>query len=131
MSTNTSSAPTHQLVWGEIPVTDMEAARLFYGAVFKRELTITSDGPNDMIMLSVSDSNEEVSGHIYPGKPAPAGLGPTLHLMAPDDLESTADRIVEAGGKVLSPAIEIPSGSFIYTLDPDGNSIGWFRFKES
>lgn len=131
MSAITASAPVHQLVWGEIPVTDMEAARLFYGAVFMRELTITSDGPNDMIMLSVSDSNGEVSGHIYPGKPAPAGMGPTLHLMAPDDLESTADRVVEAGGKVLSPAIEIPAGSFIYTQDPDGNSIGWFRFKET
>lgn len=131
MSDNSSSASDHQLVWGEIPVTDLEAARLFYGAVFKRELSITSDGPNDMIMLSISDSNDAVAGHIYPGKPAPAGVGPTLHLMAPDDLEATADRVVEAGGKVLSPAIEIPTGSFIYTQDPDGNSIGWFRFKES
>lgn len=131
MPATTSSAPVHQLVWGEIPVTDLEAARLFYGAVFKRELSITSDGPNEMIMLSASDSNEEIAGHIYPGKPAPAGVGPTLHLMAPDSLEATADRVVEAGGKVLSPAIEIPAGSFIYTQDPDGNSIGWFRFKDS
>lgn len=131
MSTETSPQPEHQLVWGEIPVTDLEAARLFYSAVFKRDLTITSDGPNDMIMLSTSDSNSEVAGHIYPGKPAPSGIGPTLHFHAPDDLEATADRVVEAGGKVLSPPIEIPTGAFIYTEDPDGNSIGWFRFKES
>lgn len=131
MSTYSASAPVHQLVWGEIPVKDINAARLFYSAVLKAELTITNDGPNDMIMMPSSDPDMGISAHIYPGKPAPSGIGPTLHLLAPDDLESTADRVVEAGGRVLSPAIEIPAGSFIYTEDPDGNSIGWFRFKDS
>lgn len=131
MSTNAPTPPANQLVWGEIPVIDLEAARLYYGAVLKTELTITSEEPNDIIFLPVSDSVNGVSTHIYPGKPAVDGTGPTLHLAAPTDLETTADRVVEAGGKVLSPAIDIPAGSFIYTQDPDGNSISWFRFKES
>lgn len=119
----------NRVVWAEIPVSDLEAARRFYGAVLKSDLTINTDGPNPMVMLPVANTDEGVSGHLYPGKPAPDGIGPTIHLLAPDSLEATADRIVEAGGKVLSPAIDIPSGSFIYTLDPDGNSIGWFVFK--
>jgi predicted enzyme related to lactoylglutathione lyase len=125
------SLPQHQLVWAEIPVSDLDAARRFYGAVLKTELSVRNDGPNPMVDLPVANPDEGISAHIYPGKPAPSGIGPTIHLAAPDDLEATADRIVEAGGKVLSPAIEIPVGSFIYSEDPDGNSIGWFRYKAS
>lgn len=121
--------PTHQLVWAEIPVRDLEAARLFYGAVLMTELSINHDGPNPMVDLPTAIPHEGISAHLYPGKPAPTGVGPTVHLAAPDDLAAVADRVMEAGGKVLSPAIDIPLGSFIYTEDPDGNSIGWFRYK--
>ena len=37
-----------------------------------------------------------------------------------------ADRVWEAGGKVVSDPISIPDGRFAYTLDPDGNSFGLF-----
>lgn len=121
--------PQHQLVWAEIPVSDLEAARRFYGAVLMTELSINHNGPNPMVDLPTANPHAGISAHLYPGKPAPEGLGPTVHLLAPDDLETTADRVVEAGGKVLSPAIDIPVGAFIYTLDPDGNSIGWFRYN--
>lgn len=123
--------PQHQVVWAEIPVTDLDKGRRFYAAVLGRELVETDGGPNRIVFLPVADEKQGVSAHLYPGKPAPAGIGPTVHLLAPVSLEETADRIVEAGGKVLSPAIEIPSGAFIYTLDPDGNSIGWFRFRDA
>ena len=82
-----------------------------------------------MVDLPTADRAGGISAHLYPGKPAPSGFGPTVHLAAPDSLEATADRVVEGGGRVLSPAIEIPVGAFIYTEDPDGNSIGWFRYK--
>lgn len=121
--------PQHQLVWAEIPVTDLEAARQFYSAVLKTDLVVNHNGPNPMVDLPTAEPDQGVSAHLYPGKPAPSGIGPTIHLAAPDSLEATADRVVEAGGKVLSPAIEIPIGSFIYTEDLDGNSVGWFRFK--
>ena len=121
--------PQHQVVWAEIPVSDIEAARAFYSAVMKTDLTVDTSGPNPMVMFPTSDPEQGVAGHLYPGKPSQDGIGPTVHLLTPDDLETTADRVVEAGGKVLSPAIDIPMGSFIYTLDPDGNSVGWFHPK--
>lgn len=121
--------PNYHVVWAEIPVTDLEAARQFYGAVMKAELSIFREGPNPMVFFPREDQSGGHSAHIYEGTPAPAGVGPTIHLLTPDDLEATADRVVEAGGKVLSPPIEIPEGSFIYTTDPDGNSIGWWQPK--
>ena len=116
----------HTCVWFEIPVTDLDRARAFYGAVLKRELTREDGGPNPMAAFS-SMSDPGVSGHLYPGKPAPAGTGPTIHLAAPDGLEATAARVREAGGTVVSEPIAIPSGSFFYATDPDGNSIGFFE----
>ncbi len=127
--TTSRPLPDYNLVWAEIPVTNLDDARQFYSAVMQQELSVRTDGPNPMVDLPTKDIEAGFSAHLYPGTPATDGVGPTVHLLAPDSLEATADRVVEAGGKVLSPAIEIPAGSFIYTTDPDGNSIGWWQPK--
>lgn len=112
-------------VWFEIPVTDLERARKFYSAVLRRDLSNIEGGPNPMVAFTAM-SDEGVSGHLYPGKPATPGTGPTIHMAAPDGLDATAARVREAGGTVVSDPIEIPSGAFFYAIDPDGNSIGFF-----
>ncbi len=113
--------------WVEIPVRDLEKARDFYQTVFQWNMAVQDGGPNPMINFS-SDTNA-VSGHIYPGKPAHEGNGPTIHLIVPDSLEAAIDRCKTAGGEIISPAIEIPPGRFAYAIDPDGNSIGLFEPK--
>lgn len=59
----------------------------------------------------------------------PEGRGPTVHLTVPDTLEAAVARVEPAGGKVLSPAIPIPVGRFVYITDPDGNSVGLFQYS--
>lgn len=112
-------------VWFEIPVADLDRARAFYSAVMMRELSEDNTGPNPMVAFT-NMADGGVSGHLYPGKPAGGGNGPTIHLAAPDTLAATADRVREAGGEVLSDPIKIPFGSFFYATDLDGNSIGFF-----
>ena len=113
-------------VWFEIPASDLARARAFYGAVLKRDLSVNEDGPNPMVAFTdMGDSG--VSGHIYPGQPAAAGAGPTVHLASPDGLDATAERVRRNGGTVVSELIPLPSGRFFYATDPDGNSIGFFE----
>ncbi len=119
--------PPNAVVWSEIPVSDMEKAIAFYAAVFHYEMTIDNSGPNPMAMFPNGNAVAGTNGHLYPGKPAAEGQGPTLHLAVPDKLEDAMARADKAGGKVLSPAITIPPGRFAYILDPDGNSIGLFE----
>jgi len=119
-------APVNAVVWFEIPVTDMEKAKAFYGRVLMTELHDDNTGPNPMAVFAYSGGDAGVSGHLYPGKPATGGAGPTVHLPLPDSVEAGMERVKEAGGRVLSPVIEIPAGRFAYCLDPDGNSIGIF-----
>ncbi len=115
------------LVWSEIPVSDMNKAVAFYNEVFGYDMRIDETGPNPMAILGgVMDG---AGGHLYPGKAAGDGAGPTLHLGVPDTLEATMSRCSKAGGTVLSDAIDIPPGRFAYALDPDGNSLGLFEAK--
>ena len=117
--------PSHAAVWFEIPVADMDRAKAFYGAVLQNELKPEDGGPNPMAMFVAKD-NESVAGHVYPGRPAAPGTGPTIHLAAPAPLEEAIARVVPNGGQVVSPIITIPAGRFAYCLDPDGNSFGLF-----
>ena len=120
-----SFTPPNFTVWMEIPVSDLDRAMAFYNQVFKTELKKEETGPNPFAIFPTSDK-EGVAGHLYPGKPAPNGTGPTIHLASPDKLEDALARFKDAGGKVVSDVITIPAGRFAYCLDPDGNSIGVF-----
>jgi predicted enzyme related to lactoylglutathione lyase len=119
-----SVIPENSTVWAEIPVTDLDRAIAFYNKVLDTELKKEEDGANPMAVFPTSGRG--VSGHLYPGKPAGDGGGPTIHLACPDALEDALARVEAAGGKVLSETITIPAGRFAYCLDPDGNSIGIF-----
>ncbi len=119
-------APANSAVWFEIPVSDMGRAKQFYSSVLLTEFTDQDQGPNPVSVFGYQANDTNVSGHLYPGKPASNGSGPTIHLALQDNLEGGVERLKEAGGKVLSPAIEIPAGRFVYCLDLDGNSIGLF-----
>ncbi len=120
----TNFTPPRASVWFEIPVTDMDAAQRFYGAVLMNDLSVEDSGPNPIAMFAASERT--ASGHLYPGKPATPGTGPTIHLAIAAPLEDGMRRVSENGGQVVSPAIEIPAGRFAYCLDPDGNSFGLF-----
>lgn len=120
-----SFTPKNSVVWVEIPVTDMDRAKAFYGAVLQNELFDEEGGPNPMARFRAA-SEEATSGHLYPGKPAAPGTGSTIHLAVAAPLEEAMERVTANGGQVVSPAIQIPAGRFAYCLDPDGNSIGLF-----
>ncbi len=119
-------APANFNVWMEIPVTDLDKAISFYNGVFKTELTrVTDMGPNHIAIFPTKEQGG-VAGHLYPGKPAKDGSGPTIHIACPDSLEETMERFAKGGGEVVSDPIAIPAGRFAYGVDPDGNSIGMF-----
>jgi len=122
-----SYKPQHPTVWAEIPVTDLEASVAYYNAVHDFEITIDTTGPNPMAMLPYAGDGQSVAGHLYRGKPPARGTGPTIHIAVPGTAEEAAERAKAAGGEVVMGPIPIPMGRFIYTLDPDGNSIGLFE----
>lgn len=115
-----------RVVWAEIPVTDMARARTFYAGLLGGELKEDTTGPNPIAFLPC-DGEDVVAGHLYPGKPAARGTGPTIHLAVNGDLDAAMERVREGGGEVVSPVISIPAGSFFYAHDTEGNSVGLFK----
>lgn len=111
--------------WFEIAVSNLDASMAFYATVLQQDLSIDTSGPNPMVMLPFNDNTPGIGGHLYPGKPSREGA--TIHLLIPDTLDAARARIVAAGGKVESPDIQIPPGSFFYARDIDGNSLGMFQ----
>lgn len=121
-------APRHSACWFELPAENYERAIGFYETVLKTKLQrFTENVPNPYAMFPTADGMG-VSGHIYPGKPA-RGAGPTVHLVVPDSLEATLERVFDAGGEVMHGVIEIPAGRFAYATDTEGNSVGFFEAK--
>lgn len=121
----TASLHRNPVVWVEIPVGDLGRAAAFYGAVLETTLIRQEMGPN-LTMVFPYEGEGGVAGHLYEGKPAAAGTGNTIHLAIHGTVEDGMKRVEKAGGKAVSPVIEIPAGRFAYCLDPDGNSIGLF-----
>jgi len=120
--------PQHTTVWAEIPVTDLDRAMAFYAGVTQVDLVKDTDmGPEPIAVFQPSDMKNGVAGHIYKGRPAADGAGPTVHLAASGRLEDTLERVKQAGGTVISDIIAIPAGRFAYCLDPDGNSVSFFE----
>ncbi len=121
--------PEHFLVWGELPVTDLDRSIAFYKAVTLGEVTRDDSGPNPMAVFQPKDMKTGIALSMYPGKPAVRGTGSTLHLSAQGALEDTMQRVRDAGGEVVSEPIPLPAGRFFYALDLDGNSVGFFETK--
>lgn len=123
MSTRTIN-PTQ---WAEIPVSDMQKGMAFYSAVFGWDLKVDESGPNPVAFLPMDESGIGTAGHLYPGKPAAKGTGPTVHLLVKSTVEDAIKRVNDAGGEAHDMIVEIPNGRFAYGTDPDGNSIGLFQ----
>lgn len=119
--------PTSAVVWAEIPVSDLEKATAFYAEVLQNDMTITTEmGPEPMAVFSYK-GDPGISGHLIKGTP---GKGTVIHLAVPDTLEAARARLTAAGGNAVSPDIEIPPGAYFYATDPDGNTIGLFKYKD-
>lgn len=117
---------TDRVVWAEIPVSDMARAKAFYASLLGAPLVDEDAGPNPLAMLPRS-GEDEVGGHLYPGKPAAKGTGPTIHLRVAGELSDAMARVRDGGGEVVSEIVTIPAGSFFYAVDTEGNSVGVFK----
>lgn len=115
--------PANFVVWSEIPVSDLSRGIAFYEAATGGTLARQMMGPQEVAVFTAPG----VSCNLVEGTPAGDGKGPTLHLVCAGTLEEAMDRVWSAGGKIVSPAVDIPEGRFAYALDPDGNSISVFE----
>lgn len=114
------------VVWGEIPVKDLDASIRFYDSVFGWKTEIDSSAP--FAVLNGTGSASAVGANLFQSDEA-GKRGNIIHFGVQGTCEEAAERVVAAGGKLLGEPVEIPPGRFIMALDLDGNQIGLFQAK--
>lgn len=104
----------------EVTVTDMHAARDFYGAAFG--WTFTDYGPGYSGIRTAAEFEGDEAGGLVLADAVPRG-GP-LVLLYSDDLDATAGAVTTAGGTVVNGPYDFPGGRRFHFCDPSGNELG-------
>jgi predicted enzyme related to lactoylglutathione lyase len=108
--------------WCELMTDDPAAAAEYYGSLFGWTTETMDMGTGPYRVLKVG--GEAVGGML--GKPTGAPKMPSFWgcYVTVDDIDRTAQRCVELGGKVLMPPTEIPTvGRMAVLQDPQGATL--------
>lgn len=113
------------LVWADIPVTDMDRAMKFYGAVLQTELLQPFPGqpvavpPPEMGPVAF----DLVMGE---GLKPNSSEGTRIYLSSMGDIDAMAKRVEEAGGRIVMPPTDMGEmvGFICFFIDSEGNRIG-------
>lgn len=114
--------------WNELMTTDTEAARQFYAALFGWETEeapiAVVEGMEGMTYTVIKVDGDPVGG-LTGMPPECEGMPPTWGVyVTVDDVDATAARVEELGGKLLRPPADIPNvGRFCVIQDPQGAAL--------
>ena len=112
------------LNWFEIPVSDMDRAKTFYGTILDVRL---EDYPfAETHKMAVIPAENGVGGALLEGEGyTPSHDGALIYLNGGEDLKVVQDRIEAAGGKVLQEKMSIGEDGFVtFFQDTEGNRVG-------
>jgi uncharacterized protein len=108
---------SNPVVHFEIGCRDSAKTAEFYGALF---------GWNGMPMgpatLIDTGSKSGIQGHLTTLGHEPFHY--TTFYVEVDDIEAYLAKAASLGGKTIVPKVDIPTGSFAWMADPDGNTVG-------
>jgi predicted enzyme related to lactoylglutathione lyase len=117
--------PTHF----EIPVDDPDRAEKFYSDAFGWTFNRFPGAPSYYGLASTGDESERgIDGALY----ARGEQTQTMLTMSVDSIEEASDKVVAAGGELVTPKAPVPGvGYFAQFKDTEGNVVGIFVSDES
>jgi predicted enzyme related to lactoylglutathione lyase len=108
----------HPVVHFEIGCKDSPKTQEFYSKLF--DWKIQQAGPAAMI-----DTGAGATGHITELGHEPFRY--TIFYVEVEDVQAYLNKAQSLGGKMLVPPIEIPTGTFAWMADLEGNTIGLWK----
>jgi len=114
--------------WNELMTTDVEGAKVFYAKLFGWQYEAF---PMDEKTYHVIRSGDDETGGIMEMPPPAEGHPPAWGAyVTVDDVDETARRAEELGGKIHLPPTDIPKvGRFAVIQDPQGAFISIITYK--
>lgn len=116
------------IVWFDIPVTNLERAAGFYGALFRWTFEPFVEYSADYWIIR--DSDQSVDGALVLDETANTEGRGVVIFVEVESLDSSLQRAEELGARIVRPPklITEEAGAFAVLADPDGNPIGlWSR----
>lgn len=113
-----------QVVWFEIPASDLDRATRFYETILGTSLPRATMGPEEMALFPYEPP--AIGGCIVKGEAFAAGSGTVVYLNADPSLDAVLGRVEAAGGAVVVPRTALPEGMgfFARIRDTEGNTVG-------
>ena len=114
---------SHQVVWFDIPSTDVDRAIRFYSAVLGTDVSKV-ETPGGVLGIFPHEK-DDVAGCIYQKEEdAPSANGPLLYFNVQGRLEEATSVVEKNGGKIVQETHSIaPHGSRSIVMDSEGNRI--------
>ena len=104
----------------EIGCRDRAKAEQFFGELFGWHVQA-----NDPAGAIDTGSQQGVPGHITSLGHEPQHY--TIFYVEVDDVQACLDKATALGGKTVVPPVKIPTGTFAWFSDLDGNTIGLLK----
>ncbi|WP_341842690.1 VOC family protein [Chitinophaga caseinilytica] len=124
-------AETNVITWFEIPVSDTPRAKKFYETILDIEMRTVQAGDNEELTFFPSDPNvvQATSGRVTgvltkSPQAKPGETGTLIYLNAYPEIQSVLNRVVPAGGTIVTPRHLIKAGYIAVIRDTEGNRIG-------
>lgn len=112
---------TGKICYIEIPALDIDRSAAFYADVFGWEIRRGDDGS-----LTFDDTVTEVSGTWTRDRRPSTDPGLLIYIMVAD-AEAAIERVLAAGGEVVSPVDPAGQERFAHLRDPAGNVLGVYQ----
>lgn len=124
--------------WQELATTDLDAAQNFYKTLLGWEIKEGTAPGGGMVYNEIVVAGRHVGGMYKMGAECEGSAGATppqmpshwMSYVAVDDVDASAAKAAELGGKVCVPPMDIPSvGRFCVINDPTGATISLITLK--
>ena len=121
---------TNVLTWFEIPVTDIDRAQKFYETILDIKMVNRTDGDDEAVFFPfdpnvIQATSGRVTGVLSKSeRNSPSTNGTIVYINESPNIHTVLDKVEKAGGKVISPKIQIPPGFIALIIDSEGNKIG-------
>ncbi|TCC99703.1 VOC family protein [Pedobacter hiemivivus] len=121
---------TNILTWFEIPVSDIERAKVFYETILDIEMIKRTDGNDESVFFPynpnvIQATSGRVTGVLSKSeRNSPSSQGTLIYINASPSIQTVLDKVEQAGGKIIAPKMQIPPGFIAVIMDSEGNRIG-------
>ncbi|KQX10209.1 VOC family protein [Flavobacterium sp. Root420] len=121
---------TNIITWFEIPVSDIDRAKKFYETILDIEMIKSADGDNESVFFPynpnvIQATSGRVTGVLSKSeRNSPSSQGTIIYINASPSIQTVLDKVVQEGGKIIAPKMQIPPGFIAIIMDTEGNKVG-------